>query len=212
MNQKKGSKKKIQLNVGCGIHLLKDFINIDNSFDLKDLEKGIKTKKGVFMHAEIDKGAKFVRAQVWDLPFKDNSVDYIEGISMIEHIPLAKMFTTFNEFKRVLKPGGKLVLMTIDFADVAKLYLEELDKKDFNADRFRDIAQMIYGNQVSEGEYHRTPYSQWIFAKISSEVGFKKVNVTYYPRYCMMDPKVKTMKWRQDASFTSANIKGEFIK
>jgi ubiquinone/menaquinone biosynthesis C-methylase UbiE len=211
MSPKKDS-KKVQLNLGCGIHLVKDFINVDNSFTLKDLQKGVKTKKGMFGAAEIDKGATFVRADVCKLPFKDNSVDYIESISMVEHIPLAGIFTMFGEIKRVLKPGCKAVIMTIDFADVAKLYLEELDKKDFDANRFRDIAQIIYGNQVSEGEFHRTPYSQWTFARISSEVGFKEVKVTYYPRYCTEDPKVKTMKWRKDASFTSANIKGEFIK
>ena len=64
-------KKQTWLNLGCGIRLLSNFINVDVAFDLKDL----KEKKGTFVNAEIDKNSAFVKADMRKLPFKDNSAD-----------------------------------------------------------------------------------------------------------------------------------------
>lgn len=205
--------KKLWLNLGCGITLAgAPFTNIDNYVTLKEIEQGARTHKGPCKDATIGKGAKFVKADVCHLPFKDNSVDYIESISMVEHLPIKDMFTFFAEVKRVLKPGHSAVIMTNDFGDVARMYLEELDKEDLNAERFRDINFMIYGNQAHDGEYHHVAHSPYSFHKLQQEAGFKKLNLTYYPRYCSVDPKVKTMGWKKGAMFTCAQIKGEFIK
>ena len=165
--------KKIQLNLGCGVHLIKGFINIDKTFSLKEL----KSKKGVFVNAQIDKGAEFLQCDMRKLPFKDNSVDYIECSAAIEHIPMREVVLVFNEIHRVLKPKHKAVILTTNFADLARLYLEELDKKDFSTERFFEICSHIYGNQITDGEFHCSAFSPWYFKRLSDTVGFKDIKV-----------------------------------
>ena len=67
-------KKQIKLNLGCGIRLVKGFINVDKAFTLED----IKAQAGPFRQAVCEKGAKFVQADMCNLPFEDNFADYIE--------------------------------------------------------------------------------------------------------------------------------------
>ncbi len=59
------------------------------------------------------------------LPFKDNSFDYLIHSQLIEYLP--KDEATFAETHRVLRPGGTLILGTVDFGTwiwptIKKLY------------------------------------------------------------------------------------------
>lgn len=45
-----------------------------------------------------------------DLPFADNSFDFVSCISVIEHLNDREDSTAMDEFVRVLKPGGKIIL------------------------------------------------------------------------------------------------------
>jgi SAM-dependent methyltransferase len=44
-----------------------------------------------------------------DLPLEDNSVDFVLSSHVVEHI--ARLITTFREWKRVVKPGGYIVMI-----------------------------------------------------------------------------------------------------
>ena len=70
-------------------------------------------KKG-YAVTPIDVEKSFNRCIIVDankkLPFKDNSYDLIWCSEVIEH--LANPFFTVNEFRRILKPGGAMVLTT----------------------------------------------------------------------------------------------------
>lgn len=57
---------------------------------------------------KIGKG-KFVVGSVTSLPFKDNSFDVIFSIDVLQHVPNLK--DAISEFKRVLKKGGKLIIV-----------------------------------------------------------------------------------------------------
>jgi ubiquinone/menaquinone biosynthesis C-methylase UbiE len=52
-----------------------------------------------------------------NLPFEDISFDVIYISYMLDLIPLADMPTILGEFKRVLRPGGRLVLLNMSKAD-----------------------------------------------------------------------------------------------
>ena len=189
--------KKIQLNLGCGIHLVKDFINIDKVITLKDLKDGIETKKGLFRNAIIEKGSEFIQCDMKELPFKDNSVDYIECCEAIEHVPMNEVIIVIKEMHRVLKTGHKAVIFTTNFADLSRLYLEESDKEDFDMQRFYEISAHIYGNQLTEGEFHRSAFSPWLFKRMSDVVGFKDIKVVMHPRYTST-PKLKAFRPMKD--------------
>jgi SAM-dependent methyltransferase len=44
-----------------------------------------------------------------DLPLETNSVDFVLSSHVVEHIP--NLITTFREWKRVVKPGGYIVMI-----------------------------------------------------------------------------------------------------
>lgn len=56
--------------------------------------------------------AKFKVANATKLPFSRNSFDTVTILDVIEHIPLNSESVCLNEIKRVLKPGGHLILST----------------------------------------------------------------------------------------------------
>jgi SAM-dependent methyltransferase len=58
------------------------------------------------------------------LPFDDNTFELIYASHIIEHIPWFETINTLKEWRRVLAPGGKLEIWTIDAAKVAKYLLE----------------------------------------------------------------------------------------
>lgn len=183
-------KKEIKLNLGCGVHLLKDFINIDNSFTFKQLQE----KKGIFKFAKIEKGAKFIKTDMAKLPFDDNSIDYIECLEAIEHIPYNKVSAVIREMHRVLKKGAKAVIFTTDFDDIAQIWMDHIKGKEYNADHWKLMLGLIYGLQITEGEYHRSLFNPTFFNGLLQACGFTKFKMVVYPRGTF-PPKFRGAKW-----------------
>lgn len=128
-----GRTKEMKLNIGCGRTLLKGFVNVDLGYDFKD--------------------KSFVKADVRDLPFKDNTFDYILARQVIEHLNFMNVPNALHEWIRVLKPGGRLVITAPNFTLLAKQWLET----PFAINEAYEINQGIYGNQMGDYETHRSP-------------------------------------------------------
>ena len=180
----------LRLNLGCGVMLLKGFTNVDNSFDLKDL----KGKKGIFKHSKIQPGSKFVRADMTKLPFKDRTVDYIECLDAIEHLPFRDVEIALKEMHRVLKKGGTAYIFTTDFNDIAKQWVDFMSGDNFNAQNWYNMSSLIYGNQVHNGEFHRSLFNPVYMNGLLQACGFKELTITYFPRGSH-PPKFKGAKW-----------------
>lgn len=75
----------INLNLGCGYHLVEGYVNIDNRSEVNP-----------DLICDVIEG----------LPYPDNSVDSIRAHDFLEHIPIGKTIGVMNEIWRVLKPGG----------------------------------------------------------------------------------------------------------
>ncbi len=75
------------------------------------------------------------------LPFEDNSMDIIYTKSLIEHIiePTALIV----EFKRVLKPGGKLLCLTPDWESNMKIFYDDITHvKPFTRNSLEQLFEM----------------------------------------------------------------------
>ena len=132
--------KKIRVNIGCGEQKLSGFLNID-------AEKKVKPD---LVH-DITKSA---------LPIKSESVDEIFCLHNIEHIKYELWGYVFNEFYRVLKPGGILFLAYPEFEVCAKFFVENYQgQRDF-------WRACLYGRQLWAGDTHISPV-------ISSEIRTK---------------------------------------
>jgi dolichol-phosphate mannosyltransferase len=65
-----------------------------------------------------------VRGSAFALPFRDQSFDCVISSQVIEHIPFDEVL--FSEMRRVLMPGGKLILGTPDYATRAWRTIEPI--------------------------------------------------------------------------------------
>ncbi|MFQ5788592.1 MAG: methyltransferase domain-containing protein [Thermodesulfobacteriota bacterium] len=176
-------KKEVKLNIGCGIRLVKDFINVDKYIRLEDLLHGEKTKQGIYANAKVEEGAEFIQGDILDLPFEDNYADYILCVDVIEHIRMREVPKALSELYRVLKPGGKMTMMTTDFDDLVDIW-NELRKKPFDVDKYLDVVEIIYGNQAGfgEAELHKSAFNADFLNLSLQTAGFKKYELTGYKR------------------------------
>jgi predicted SAM-dependent methyltransferase len=171
----------IKLNLGCGIAVIKGWVNVDNYFDLESLKKGIKDKSVVPGHGRIDKGAKFIRADIKKLPFKDNYADFAMLDNVLEHISIVDVVPALKEIRRVLKAGGKLRII-VPYID--GLIMDYLHMKLFSFDlnRYMEVMRAFMGAQFHEGEYHRSYFNIDFLKLVIREAGFNKGVVTILPR------------------------------
>ena len=101
--------KKI-LDVGCGDGALTyrivkkgaDVIGIDDS------KKGIELAKEIFNKKKVS--ARFILADVCQMPINDNSIDYVVCSEVIEHLKEPEKM--LSEAQRVLKKNGKIIITT----------------------------------------------------------------------------------------------------
>jgi len=88
------SKPRI-LDVGCGLHKYPGAIGLDRN-----------PATAADVIADLDRPP---------YPFRDNSFDEIRAIHVIEHV--ADILRTMEEFHRLLRPGGRLVIVTPHYTD-----------------------------------------------------------------------------------------------
>ncbi|MCX7879301.1 MAG: glycosyltransferase [Ignavibacteria bacterium] len=100
------SKPKL-VNLGCGNHFHKDWINIDFN----------KTGENVIQYDLLN-----------GIPFEDNTADVIYHSHLLEHFPKAYAPIFIKECYRVLKPGGIIRVVVPNLEEIVKLYLENLNK------------------------------------------------------------------------------------
>lgn len=92
----------MKLNLGCGIHLKKGFINID-------IDKRVDPKYP-FKRLDLNKS----------LPFKDNSVDYIYTNHALEHID--NLWQLVHEMYRVCKNKAILEIYVLHFTSIGNFF------------------------------------------------------------------------------------------
>ena len=92
-----------------------------------------------------------VQALMWDLPYKDASVDEILSVHSLEHISKYDVIPTLREWKRVLKVGGKLDIVTpdLEWSLLWWLYHQSVGWE----------LDIIFGNQEHEGQFHKTGFT-----------------------------------------------------
>lgn len=149
--------KTLRINLGCGRTLIKGFINIDLGYDFTD--------------------KSFLKADVRELPFEDNSVDYILARQVLEHINFLNIPNTLHEWIRVLKPGGRLVITCPNFLLMAEDFL----KTPFSINRAYEMNQGIFGNQMGDYETHLTAITPQLLQFYLAQEPVKGT-VNAYPR------------------------------
>ncbi|SRR5579875_570171 len=102
------------LDIGCGSSVIIQSLN--NAVGL-DISMG----KLRFLRG---RGIELVRGSAFALPFSDASFDCVISSQVIEHVPFDEVL--FRELKRVLRPGGALIIGTPDYSTLGWQIIEPL--------------------------------------------------------------------------------------
>jgi len=191
----------IKLNIGCASRPLNDYINIDMD-SIEDIKKR-------YPNLNISNNIKIYNYDIFNLPYKDLSVDEIRAEALIEHLSFHEESKFFFEIERVLKPGGKLYITTPDFDKIVEDWIKARDEWiDFHKSDDRSIKEeywfgnnsytrdnkwgyltaCIYGSQYGEGQYHKNCYTKNKLRLIASKIHVDVV-------------EMNTKKWKDEREY-----------
>lgn len=154
--------KKVNVNLGCGTNIVKGWINIDN-----------------VRPANADKD--FVIGDALDIPLESNSVDYLLMDQVLEHLAMSDVVPALYEVRRVLKKGGRAVIIVPDFEDAVTAWMSARFNLSFDPLMYKYLSEVVYGNQQHEGEFHKTPMCAGYLHFVLGMVGLKKHEIIFYP-------------------------------
>ncbi|MBB6447367.1 class I SAM-dependent methyltransferase [Bacillus benzoevorans] len=82
---------------------------------LKDVEVEFGSKqRNIIQKGKYFERIQFLRANLGSIPYMDEKFDRVFCISVLEHLDKETLINAFKEFKRILKPDGKIVV-TFDY-------------------------------------------------------------------------------------------------
>jgi SAM-dependent methyltransferase len=179
-------RRPLRLNLGSGGRPRPDYVNID----MDSLDQ-IRAR---YPNRVYDDDLVMVDYDIFNLPFPDDSVDEVRADGLIEHLPFIDEPRFFLEVVRVLRPGGTLLLTTVDFEMAARQWLAAADDwQEFyrndteailgqhwfgthsygTANRWGYLAATFYGSQNGAGQFHTNCYSEGKLRAICKRVGLE---------------------------------------
>ena len=139
----------VRLNLGCGNFKIKNFINID-------VRENVKPD---------------IISDVRKLPIQSDYADIIVAYDILEHIEFRETLSVVNEWLRVLKPQGILLIRVPNFVKIANNY---------KGLTFERLSALICGGQTYKENYHKAIFTQNIFYTLSRKLGFNIVGFYYF--------------------------------
>jgi predicted SAM-dependent methyltransferase len=141
----------VRLNLGCGGKILAGYINCD----FEDNHSGIKPD---------------VVCDVRKLPFEDEYADEILAVHLVEHFYPWEAEEILGDWKRVLKPGGRLVLELPCLEKIIAAFME-------SPISIRKTWWGLYGDPRYRNPHmvHKWAYSVPMIKELVGSIGFQDV-------------------------------------
>jgi ubiquinone/menaquinone biosynthesis C-methylase UbiE len=84
----------------------------------------------------VGTGVEMLQTQAWDLTvIADASLDVVHASNLLEHLTDEELEKTIAEARRVLKPGGRLILLQPNYRLAQKTYFDDPTHKKIFTDR-----------------------------------------------------------------------------
>ena len=115
------------------------------SVDALDLSDAMLDQARIkFKTIGMDDFVHFKQGNAKDLPYPDETFDLVYNGYMFDLIPLDGFLPILQEMKRVLKPGGKLVLVNMSKPDGRKTFFETIYEKGWAVMPCRPVLMSSY--------------------------------------------------------------------
>lgn len=190
----KKKNNKICVNLGCGSHIMQgnEWVNVDNY---------------VTCNAK-----NFVQADITHLPFESDTVDYIICDQVLEHVSMKDVPAVLYEIRRVLKKGGRAVIIVPDFREVVGQWLSFDHDQSFDPVVYNYLSEVIYGNQHHDGEYHKTPMTAGYLNYVLNMVGFVDNTLIKYMAHSPVPNYEGVRPYPPEARCRNAQLVAEIVK
>ncbi len=136
----------MKLNIGCGDLYIENFINLDMYNPRADVQCDAKK-----------------------LPFKENSIDEIYASHIIEHFDYFEAFDVLEEWKRVLKGKGILVIETPDLLASCKKFVDTDNEGRIS------LYSHFFAKPWVKGEIHKFLYTPIQMGWVLEKIGLKNI-------------------------------------
>ena len=142
----------LKLNLGSGDRPLPGFVNVDVLPDAR----------GVDVVADISE----------HLPFEDCSASVVYATHLLEHFPHARTVDILREWRRVLEPGGQLLVAVPDLLVVAKILVS---RPGWFMPPHNPWLGVIFGGQKDDWDFHKAGFTEPWLAYVLGLAGFSDV-------------------------------------
>lgn len=115
-------------------------------------------------------GVRYV-ADARRIPFDDSSVDELNASRLVEYLGVNELEEFLREWHRVLKPGGKLHIETLDLPRMIQELSAAL-RHGRESSRLRDLVKLMYGAQDHEYDFVKQLYDIGSLKRALEDSGF----------------------------------------
>ena len=162
----------LRLNLGCGDKILPQYVNVDI----------VSSRAGMTPDVLCD--LRHLK------PFADGSASEILSVHVVEHFWRWEVRDILKEWRRVLAPGGKIVLECPNLEVACQTFLEDPQRRSAEDQGGQRSMWVFYGDPSWRDPYmvHRWGYTVQSLAELLRECGF--VNVRQEPaQYKLREPR-----------------------
>lgn len=184
----------VKINLGSGLNPVTGFVNVDVLPDAP----------GVDVVADITER----------LPFDDGAADVLYASHILEHFSHADVPALLTDWRRVLRPGGQLLVAVPDLAVIASMLLEE--RRGWFTPPHNPWLGALYGGQKDDWDYHKGGFTdQWLAYTLAQadfghmrrvrsfpEIGLQDSSSSWQPFGVNVSMNMRAVAGRDEPAFT----------
>jgi len=184
------------LDVGCGRG---DFLRAFKDFDLDVYGLDYEKSHSCLLH-NIE--VRYANIENEPFPFHDRMFDVVFSKSLIEHLFNPENF--MKECHRVLKPGGRIIIMTPDWISQRKIFFDDhTHRQPYTVTAIRDILRIFKFKEIISERFYQLPVL-WRYPLLKVLSYFLRLFVPV-----TIKSSVKFIRWSVELMILGTGIKNE---
>jgi predicted SAM-dependent methyltransferase len=173
-----------RLNLGSGSTPIPGFVNVD----------ALEDAPGVDVVADISER----------LPFDDGAAELVYASHLLEHFPTDHVPKLLAEWRRVLAPGGVLLVAVPDLDAIASILIS---REGWFTPPHAPWIGAIYGGQKDEYDFHKTGFTGPWLAHLMRRAGFGEIErVPRFPEIPVADASFSPLPFGTNISLNMRGV------